>query len=1210
MASFPKITTKTSFFILIVFSVLLAVFNFSYAVPTVNLSSPLGGECFNAGSTINISFSFNIEVHHVALYYSTTGTQPVYGSWIVHPHSASQYDWIVPNTIDSTTVKIWVEGHNSGHGVLTVASSNNFSIKPNCTADVDTTSPSIPTGVSTTVISSSQINLSWIASVDNVGVSGYKVYRNGVVVTTTANLSYSDIGLNAGTIYNYNIAAYDTAGNISPQNATVSATTFAATTTPTTSTTSTTTTTTTQPTTIISNAILSGKVTYPDGRAVTNAGIGAHNTALGLSANTFTDSIGNYLLRLSAGIWQIGIYPKPTAGQIIDWSYTKLLTEVAFRDDTLIEETIVDFKVEAAQASVKGVIVKPDGTPPALGTVGVNFKDSSGFEHRASLDAFGSFFISVPVGTYSGQIFSSDPFLSGPTIPVFSTTQGFIFDLGKIYLLAQLEKIKGKVTDLKGVGVGGVWVNARQILKNKFASAQTLADGTYALPVSADEWELNIYVDPKLGYNYTQNPQKVIVPSGGFVEVNFILELTNASIIGNIIDVNGQILIDAFGFISADTFFGGPIERGSFNFNIPAGTYTLKVFFSPDSRYFPPAFQTVTLLTGEIKKVNFTIAKSTSSITGFLKDKSGQIITGLGPDKIKIYLSSKAGVWSNAQFNSLQGSYSVQVGAGVWYLGYWIDPISGYVSSPADFEITILDGQTISLDIILVKADSLIAGTTKSADGQLLANVWISIDSHSFTISDTQLASQSFIAGGSSDSTGNFKLAVPPGTYFVHGYYSSSFGFINPPETKVIVLSGQTINIDLIFKRPEVKISGVTLLDGKKVSSFVWAWGELGGYTETRSDINGFYLLNISKNNRWHVVSSLELGGLFYKSADLIIEVQEADIVMPDVVLLGISPLAQAIEKIVEATKPQSLELTDGAKIILPANSLATSGTPNITLKPVVEAPSFGLTSVVGSSYEVEAKDSLGQNISNLNSEITITIPYKEDDLTAKGLKSEDLSLSFLDETVNVWKPLEKQVVDKASKTVSGVTNHLTRFALIAPADTTPPLAPSSPQATLFSDKTVKLSWLNPKSDFSQVRIYRSEKAAEIGSLVFNNITDESVIDTKTTEGKVYYYTIKSVDSAGNESKNTEQITITITKGVLAPKFIRYLYKGVRHAQVSNLQTVLKTDPLIYPEGLVTGYFGKLTDAAVKRFQTKYGIESIGFVGPQTRAKLNELFSK
>ncbi|OGD33103.1 hypothetical protein A3C78_02445 [Candidatus Azambacteria bacterium RIFCSPHIGHO2_02_FULL_45_18] len=77
--------------------------------------------------------------------------------------------------------------------------------------------------------------------------------------------------------------------------------------------------------------------------------------------------------------------------------------------------------------------------------------------------------------------------------------------------------------------------------------------------------------------------------------------------------------------------------------------------------------------------------------------------------------------------------------------------------------------------------------------------------------------------------------------------------------------------------------------------------------------------------------------------------------------------------------------------------------------------------------------------------------------------------------------------------------------------------------------------------------------------------------------------------------------------------FVRPLALGLRHADINNLQEALKTDSSIYPEGLVTGYFGPATLRAVQKFQEKYGIASSGTpgygnVGPATRAKLNELF--
>jgi chitodextrinase len=95
---------------------------------------------------------------------------------------------------------------------------------------IDSTAPSTPTGLTATAQSSSQINLSWSAATDNVAVAGYRVYRNGTQVATSTGTTYSNTGLTAGTSYSYTVAAYDTAGNVSPQSASANATTPAGTT--------------------------------------------------------------------------------------------------------------------------------------------------------------------------------------------------------------------------------------------------------------------------------------------------------------------------------------------------------------------------------------------------------------------------------------------------------------------------------------------------------------------------------------------------------------------------------------------------------------------------------------------------------------------------------------------------------------------------------------------------------------------------------------------------------------------------------------------------------------------------------------------------------------------------------------------------------------------------------------------------------------------
>ena len=67
----------------------------------------------------------------------------------------------------------------------------------------------------------------------------------------------------------------------------------------------------------------------------------------------------------------------------------------------------------------------------------------------------------------------------------------------------------------------------------------------------------------------------------------------------------------------------------------------------------------------------------------------------------------------------------------------------------------------------------------------------------------------------------------------------------------------------------------------------------------------------------------------------------------------------------------------------------------------------------------------------------------------------------------------------------------------------------------------------------------------------------------------------------------------------------RQLETGMSGSDVSTLQTFLAKDVTIYPQGLVTGYFGFLTKSAVSNFQTRNGLDPVGRVGPQTLPVIN-----
>ncbi len=96
---------------------------------------------------------------------------------------------------------------------------------------VESVPPTTPGTPSATPVNSITINLSWGASTDDIGVVGYKIYRNGQFVWTQYSTltTFSDTQLNPSTTYTYTIAAFDAAGNLSAQSGSAQAATPAGT---------------------------------------------------------------------------------------------------------------------------------------------------------------------------------------------------------------------------------------------------------------------------------------------------------------------------------------------------------------------------------------------------------------------------------------------------------------------------------------------------------------------------------------------------------------------------------------------------------------------------------------------------------------------------------------------------------------------------------------------------------------------------------------------------------------------------------------------------------------------------------------------------------------------------------------------------------------------------------------------------------------------
>ncbi|MBN1313318.1 MAG: glycoside hydrolase family 9 protein, partial [Anaerolineae bacterium] len=167
-------------------------------IPT-NLASP-------SQTATSISLSWTASTDNVGV----TGYTIYRGSAQVGTSIATSYTdtGLTPDTVYSYTVRASDAAGNvsAASGALSVSTQEEGG---------DTEAPTAPTNLTSPSQTSTSISLSWTASTDNVGVTGYTICRGGTQVGTSTTTSYTDTGLTPDTAYAYTVRARDAAGNIS-----------------------------------------------------------------------------------------------------------------------------------------------------------------------------------------------------------------------------------------------------------------------------------------------------------------------------------------------------------------------------------------------------------------------------------------------------------------------------------------------------------------------------------------------------------------------------------------------------------------------------------------------------------------------------------------------------------------------------------------------------------------------------------------------------------------------------------------------------------------------------------------------------------------------------------------------------------------------------------------------------------------------------------
>ncbi|WP_339265802.1 lytic polysaccharide monooxygenase [Paenibacillus sp. FSL R5-0470] len=163
-----------------------------------------------AKTSTSVSLAWNASTDNTGV----TGYQVFNGTSLVATVSGTTLNYTVSGLTANTAYTFSVKAKDAAGNVSN--GSNSVSVTTNAPVGNDTEAPTAPGGLHVMgTPTSSSIQLMWNPSTDNVGVTGYRIYRGTTLITTVpgSTTDYTVTGLSAGATYTFNVHAFDAAGN-------------------------------------------------------------------------------------------------------------------------------------------------------------------------------------------------------------------------------------------------------------------------------------------------------------------------------------------------------------------------------------------------------------------------------------------------------------------------------------------------------------------------------------------------------------------------------------------------------------------------------------------------------------------------------------------------------------------------------------------------------------------------------------------------------------------------------------------------------------------------------------------------------------------------------------------------------------------------------------------------------------------------------------
>jgi peptidoglycan hydrolase-like protein with peptidoglycan-binding domain len=225
-------------------------------------------------------------------------------------------------------------------------------------------------------------------------------------------------------------------------------------------------------------------------------------------------------------------------------------------------------------------------------------------------------------------------------------------------------------------------------------------------------------------------------------------------------------------------------------------------------------------------------------------------------------------------------------------------------------------------------------------------------------------------------------------------------------------------------------------------------------------------------------------------------------------------------------------------------------------------------TVLANNAISISAVDSAGSPIKNLNTPVTVVVPYTDTGLTAA--QESNLTLGVWNDAAQSYDVLSA-TVDTSANTLTAAVSHFSDFAPLSSegvAAPSPSPSPSPTPAPSGGGSAIPISLLNPGST-----------------------------PVATTPA--------SVPVSAEAPQTTTSAPVAAVASVSGPVLTKTLKIGSKDEEVKLLQQYLIAQGfLVMPSGVSLGYFGQVTRTALQAYQTSVGLSAVGELGPKTRAAI------